>query len=144
MKMMKVLSVSLICFVVVLAACDARETRVNDKEDLANGEKLANEFLTERKAHDLDKAMELTQIAKDNPQYNNHIENFKRIEAAVGSLVDFQLDSARSNIIKEGFEMNGEIKLSYTVKYEGGKANEDYYLGYVNDELKIIQYIINM
>lgn len=142
--MMKALCVSLICFVVVFAACDARETRINDKEDLANGEKLANEFLTDRKAHNLDKAMELTQIAKDNPQYNNHIENFKKIEAAVGSLVEFKLDSARSNVVKEGFEMNGEVKLSYTVKYERGQANEDYYLGFVGDELKIIQYIINM
>lgn len=141
---MKVLSVSLMCFVLIFAACDARETRVNAKEDLANGEKLANEFLTDRKAHNLDKAMELTQIAKDNPQYNNHIENFKKIEAAVGSLVEFKLDSARSNVVKEGFEMNGEIKLSYTVTYEHGKANEDYYLGYVNDNLKIIQYIVNM
>jgi hypothetical protein len=142
--MMKALCVSLMCFVVLFAACDAREARVNDKEDLANGEKVSTEFLTERKAHNLDKAMELTQIDKDNPQYSQHINNFKSIESAAGGLVEFKLDSARSNIIKEGGESTGEIKLSYTVIYEHGQANEDYYLGYVGDELKIIQYIINM
>lgn len=141
---MKMLSVALVCFVVVLASCDARETRVNAKEDLAGGEKLAVEFLNYRKDHNLDKAMELTQVKKDNPQYNSHLENFKKIEAAIGSIVAFKLDSARSNVVKEGFELSGEIKLSYTVNYEHGKANEDYYLGYVSDELKIMQYIVNM
>ncbi len=141
---MKVLPISLICFTILLAACDARETRVNDKEDLEKGQKVSTEFLNHRKALELDKAMELTLIKKDDAQYAQHISNFKKIEAASGNIIEFKLDSARSNIIKEGHEMTGEIKLSYTVTYDHGRANEDYYMSYVNDELKIMQYIINM
>lgn len=141
---MKALSVAIIGLALLFVACDARETRINAKEDLEGGEKVVVEFLNNRKAHDMDKAMELTQIQKDNPQYQQHLDNFKKIESIVGSIVEFKLDSARSNVVKEGNESSGEIKLSYTVIYQHGKANEDYYMVYVDDKLKILQYVINL
>ena len=141
---MKALPISIICFAILLAACDARETRVNNKEDLENGQKISTEFLEHRKTMDLEKAMELTQIANDNPEYGRHISNLKKIDDMVGRIVEFKVDSARSSVVKEGNELNGEIKVSYTVVYQRGQATEDYYMGYVNDKLKIIQYVVDL
>jgi len=125
----------------VLSACSP-EKRINNKEDIAQGTKVVNTFLGDIQKKDYDKAMEHTNISKENPEYALQVNLFKKLNDDLGDIVDFKTDSAKAEVEKGIMNTEGVITLNYTVNYQRGNAKQDYIVTYDNGDLKILSYTI--
>jgi hypothetical protein len=126
----------------VFTACNAIEKRTNDANDIAEATKVADSFINNLKAKDYDKAMELTQISKDNPDYTNHVNIFKDLDDKLGGITTFKQDTATANVAEEGNTIEGVFHLKYTVDHERGKTKQDYTLQYDDGKIIVMSYNI--
>lgn len=127
----------------VLSACSEVETRINDKADIEKGTKVAEEFLNYIKAKDYTKAMGLTKISADNPDFQTHVKQFTEINDQLGDVTAFKQDTAYSSIAQAGQAIEGSVSVRYTVDYTRGKTKETYLLTLSDGEVKIMSYNIN-
>lgn len=127
----------------VLSACSEVETRINDKADIEKGTKVAEEFLNYIKAKDYTKAMGLTKISPDNPDFQTHVKQFTEINDQLGDITAFKQDTAYSSIAQAGQAIEGSVSVRYTVDYTRGKTKETYLLTLSDGEVKIMSYNIN-
>lgn len=127
----------------VLSACSEVETRINDKADIEKGTKVAEEFLNYIKAKDYTKAMGLTKISADNPDFQTHVKQFTEINDQLGDITAFKQDTAYSSIAQAGQAIEGSVSVRYTVDYTRGKTKETYLLTLSDGEVKIMSYNIN-
>jgi hypothetical protein len=125
----------------VLSACSP-EKRINNKEDIEQGTKVVNTFLGEIQKKNYDKAMESTNISKENPEFAQHVVLFKKLNSDLGDIVDFKQDTAKAEVDKGIMNTEGVITLKYTVNYQRGNAKQDYIVTYDNGDLKILSYTI--
>lgn len=132
----------LIVVAAVAVSCNAVETRTNDKADIENGRKVAEAFLTERKNKNFEKAMEFTQISKNNTAYQEHFTMLKTTSENFGDIVSFKPDTALSNIAQEGNHMEGNFTIKYKVQYQRASTTETYMLAYHENEIKVMTYMI--
>lgn len=126
----------------VFTACNAVEQRSNDAKDITEATKVADGFINSLKAKDYTKAMEFTQISKDNPDYASHIDIFKDLDSKLGSITTFKQDTATATVAQEGNSIEGVFRLKYTVDYEQGKTQQDYTLQYNDGKIIVMSYII--
>ncbi len=126
---------------IALTGCTP-EKRINNPEDIAKGTKVVETFLNGIKSKDYDKAMEMTEISKDNPEYQQHVAVFKKLDETLGGIKEFIQDTAKSDVEKSFINTQGVITLNYDVLYERGSARQDYIVTYHNSELKILSYTI--
>lgn len=127
----------------LLSACSEVETRINDKADIEKGTKVAEEFLNYIKAKDYTKAMGLTKISADNPDFQTHVKQFTEINDQLGDITAFKQDTAYSSIAQAGQAIEGSVSVRYTVDYTRGKTKETYLLMLSDGEVKIMSYNIN-
>lgn len=128
--------------VILFAACNAIETRINDKADIEKGTKVAGEFIENIKAKNYEKAMEHTKLKPGSVDYETHVADFKSINAKLGDIVEFKQDTAYSTYAQEGAGVEGTITIRYSVKYTGGATKETYIMADSDDEVKIMSYNI--